>query len=894
MKRRAGLFKFCIILSFTAINLFATKHLGKEETFIWQGFKEIPSYFIKNEGQLERNIKYYKMENDNAVFFVEDGVYLTLRSGKERNSIETVKIVFCGANRNFEIVGEEELKGKVNYFIGNNPHKWIKEIPMFGKIRLKDVYDGVDIVFHGEKRYLQYDIEAKPGANISKIQVELKGVKDLRIDKKGELLATLPSGRVINQKKPYIYQYKNERRQEIKGSYRIKKEGKRMCFEFYLEDYDKSSALVIDPTLIYSTYLGGGNYDGGYGISVDSKGYVYIVGQTFSPDFPVSSPLIGKKSGYYDIFITKIDPEGNSIVYSTFFGGNGNDYGYAVASDPWGNAYITGYTESTDFPTKNPIQKSNSGGRDVFVAKINSDGSSIIFSTYLGGSENDYGYGIAVDREGNTYITGSTYSSNFPVKNPLSGYSGFYDIFVTKINQDGSSLVYSTYFGGSNNDYCYGIAVDPSGNVYLTGATYSSDFPTKNPIKDKSGLWDAFLVKLSHDGKNVVLSTYLGGSDNDYGTGIAVDISENVYLTGYTSSADFPTQSPLQENLAGNYDAFVTKISSLDNKIVYSTFLGGASSDYSRAIAIDSKGNVYVAGETYSTDFPVHNPLQKSNGGYWDAFVTKINPEGDSIVYSTYLGGSYNDHAHGIAVDLQSNAYVTGYTSSNNFPTAVPLYGYSGGYDTFVAKIEEGLIRYSLTITKSGTGNGIVKSDDGGIDCGSDCSEEYDAGIVVTLTAIPDLDSTFTGWSGDCSGTDQRIEVKMDSIKNCNAEFVKGTLPDLVGEWKSSEISRLVSGIKVFRAILRVKNIGTAECLDQFKVSFYLSNDGQGLDYLLKSSTFSSNINASEFKDYLFSYYFAGYVSLTGKYIIAVIDPDNSLKERDKTNNRVSCGPFEQ
>ncbi len=849
---------------------------------------KIPLYFVKNDGQLKDDVKFYVTGNKNGILFKEDGVYLLLRN----ESSEVVRIAPLNSNKEFEIIGEEKNEGKVSYFIGNSPEKWKRDIPTFRKIRYKEVWKGVDITFYGSGSNLEYDILVKPGADISKISFAIERVKELELSENGELVFKLPSGKIIYQSKPYIYQEIDGKIIEVEGSYIIKRENGKKCFSFALKSFNSSYPLIIDPTLIYSTYLGGSNYDGGYGISIDPEGNVYIIGQTFSSDFPVSSPIKGNKSGYYDVFVTKINPEGNSIVYSTFIGGSGYDYGYAIGVDSSGNAYITGYTESSDFPTQNPAQKNNSGGRDVFVAKINSEGNFLVYSTYLGGSGNDYGYGIATDGRGNAYVTGLTYSTDFPTKNPIYGYSGYGDIFLTKIASNGN-ITYSTYFGGTNNDYAYGIAVDPSENVYLTGATYSTDFPVKNPVKERGGLWDSFLVKINSEGKQVILSSFIGGSDNDYGTGIAVDPLENVYITGYTSSPDFPTQNPLQESNAGNYDTFVTKISTSENSILFSTFIGGGSEDFGRGIAIDSNGNVYIAGETYSTNFPTHDPIQESNAGYWDAFVVKINLDANVFVYSTYLGGSGNDYARGIAVDSLGNAYLTGYTSSSNFPTAVPIYGYSSGYDSFVSKIEAGLIKYILTVSKTGTGTGIVTSDDGSIQCGDHCSGEYNAGTSVILTAMPDEDSSFTGWSGDCQGTEQKIEVKMDSNKNCIANFEKGSLPDLVGEWVNGKLFRKFSGIKVFDAIFRVKNIGTAECSSEFKISFYLSNNGTSLDTLLKTSTISSKIDSNEHKDSISSYYFPPYLSLSGKYIIAVIDSDNKVKERNKTNNQVFYGPLE-
>lgn len=879
------LFIVSAIYSFTSESSTLT---NGQKLQIDSSLEKLPLYFVKNDGKLEDNVEFYVKGTKNWIFLKKDGVHLVLQN----KPAEIVRIAPLNANKEFEIMGEERNEGKVNYFIGNCPENWKRNLPTFNKIRYKEVWNGVDIAFYGRSGNLKYDIVVKPGADISKISFEIEKVKEIELSENGGLIAKLPSGKIIYQRKPYIYQEIDGKIIEIEGFYRIKRGNGKKCFDFVLKSFNSSYPLIIDPTLIYSTYLGGSSYDGGYGISVDLAGNVYIIGQTFSSDFPVSSPIKGSKSGYYDIFVTKINPEGNSIVYSTFIGGNGDDYGYAIGVDSSGNAYITGYTESLDFPTQNPAQKNNSGGRDVFVAKINSEGDSLIYSTYLGGSGNDYGYGIALDGKGNAYLTGFTYSTDFPLKDPFYGYSGYGDIFLTKIASDGN-ILYSTYFGGSNNDCAYGIAVDSSGNVYLTGTTYSTDFPIKNPIKERGGLWDSFLVKINSEGNQIILSSFIGGSDNDYGTGIAVDSLENVYITGYTSSPDFPIQNPIQKSIAGNYDAFVSKISTSEKSVLFSTFIGGKNNDHSREIATDLNGNVYIAGETYSTDFPTYDPIQESNAGYWDAFVVKINLEANVFVYSTYLGGSNNDYAHGIAVDILGNAYVTGYTSSSNFPTAIPIYGYSSGYDSFVAKIEAGLIKYTLTVKKTGTGTGIVTSDDGRIQCGEQCLGEYNAGTFVTLTAMPDEDSSFTGWDGDCQGTEQKIEVKMDSKKNCIANFEKGSLPDLVGEWINGKISRLISGIKVFNAIFRTKNIGTAECSSEFNISFYLSNNGTTLDTLLKTFTISQKIGLNEYKDSLFSFYFPSYLSLSGKYIIAVIDSNNTVKERNKTNNQVSYGPLE-
>ena len=407
--------------------------------------------------------------------------------------------------------------------------------------------------------------------------------------------------------------------------------------------------------LVYSTYLGGNNADSGTGIAVDSSGSAYVTGSTGSTDFPTTTNAFQRKNaGEFDAFVTKLSPDGTALVYSTYLGGgtdaNGRtpsdhpreaiprDGGEAIAVDSKGSAYVTGVTGSIDFPTtKNAVQGKFGGGsgvfaRDAFVTKLSADGGTLVYSTYLGGSGNENGFGIAVDSSGSAYVTGSTSSTDFPTKSPEqpANAGGSLDAFVTKLGPDGTTLVYSTYLGGSGTDGGRGIAVDSSGSAYVTGSTSSTDFPTKNPEQGKNaGDFDAFATKLSADGKTRVYSTYLGGGAADFGRGIALDSSGSAYVTGSTSSTDFPTQNPEQSKSAGDFDAFVTKLSPDGTALAYSTYLGGSGTDGGNGIAVDSSGSAYVTGQTNSTDFPTENPEQGKNAGGqnqgFDAFVTKLS-----------------------------------------------------------------------------------------------------------------------------------------------------------------------------------------------------------------------------------------------------------------------------
>ncbi len=416
-----------------------------------------------------------------------------------------------------------------------------------------------------------------------------------------------------------------------------------------------------------------------------------------------------------------IDPV---LTYSSYLGGSRHESGQSIAVDSAGNAYVTGDTTSADFPTASPLQPSFGAGiGEVFVTKLNASGSGLVYSTYLGGGAGNWGTGIAVDSSGNAYVVGNTTSTDFPTAKPFQAINkaspnARYSSFVAKLNAEGNRLLYSTYLGGSVENWGYGIAVNSSGNAYVTGSTLSADFPTAAPFQadnkatPKTETVTAYVAKLNSAGSALVYSTYLGGSDGDSGQGIAVDSRGNAYVTGYTSSADFPTVKPVQASNRGDFDAFVAKLNPDGSALVYSTYLGGGGVDYGYAIAVDSFGNAYVTGRTYSADFPTANPLQASYGGELDAFVAKLNAAGSALVYSTYLGGSRYDEGNSIAVDSSGNAYVTGVTFSINFPTASAFQATCGGCssyaDAFVAKLNAigSALVYSTYLGGSGVNYG--------------------------------------------------------------------------------------------------------------------------------------------------------------------------------------------
>ena len=656
-----------------------------------------------------------------------------------------VRLGLVGANPDPEMVGLEPLSGKVNYLTGKDPQRWRTGIPTYAKVRYRDVYPGVDVVYYGAQRQLEYDFVVAPGADPARIRLAVTGAEALNIDATGDLVLRTAGG-ALRLHKPLIYQETGGARKEIAGGYVLLGKDR---VGFRVAAYDTETPLVIDPVLSYSTFLGGAsivcdetgctnnNTDYGVGIAVDSAGNAYVTGFTFSSDFPTANALQPALRGTTSAFVAKLNPEGSALVYSTYLGGSNSDSGSGIAVDSAGNAYVTGTTSSPDFPTVNAFQPALRGTADAFVAKLNPAGSALVYSTYLGGSNSDSGSGIAVDNAGNAYVTGSTYSADFPTANAFQpALNGASDAFVTKLDAAGA-LVYSTYLGGTGSDFCdqysncyrgdygAGIAVDSAGNAYVTGFTRSSDFPTANALQSAlRGVQAAFVTKLNAAGSSLVYSTYLGGSDfctvyhacsGDSGAGIAVDSHGNAHVTGTTYASDFPTVNAFQPALRGIHNAFVSKLDAAGAALVYSTYLGGSACDpygycdrgeYGAGIAVDSAGNAYVTGTTTSYDFPIVNELQSSLAGLGgDAFVAKLDAAG-ALVYSTYLGGidcgdwytnCFTDAGYGIAVDSAGNAYVTGFTSSIDFPIKPNalqrslgggVEGWPGGIgDAFVAKI---------------------------------------------------------------------------------------------------------------------------------------------------------------------------------------------------------------
>ena len=683
-----------------------------------ENYGKLPLSFEANTGQADKSVKFLSRGGGYGLYLTGEEAVLALHQGGcaglarrlslQRREVacdrqtDVVRMRLGGASRAAaDPAGEERLPGTANYFIGNDPSRWHTSVPTYSKVRYRGVYPGVDLVYYGNQRQLEYDFIVAPGADPRPIRLQFAGAKGLRLSTDGDLVVTAADG-AMTLHKPAVYQVVDGQRKAVEGSFALVA---RHTVGFRLGSYDRAKALVIDPVLVYSTYLGGSYQDKGTAIAVDTAGNAYVAGYAYSVDFPVTQRVFQRKSSaavnmQSNAFITKFDTTGSTLIYSAYLGGSADVYGAdddgatAVAVDSAGNAYIAGQASSTDFPvTPGAFQKTNYGGAEnAFVTKLNPTGSALVYSTYLGGSGAavDGATGLAVDGSGHAYVTGRANSTDFPVtqgafqtkKNGASNSNT--NVFVTKLDPAGSSLVYSTYLGGSHTDSARGLAVDGSGNAYITGTALSTDFPvtqgafqTKHPAN--SSYTNPFVTKLNPTGSALVYSTYLGGSYADSVFGLAVDGSGNAYIVGDSASFDFPvTQGAFQAANSAGGKAFVTKLNPTGSALIYSTFLGGSGGDEATGLAVDTSGNAHVTGLTYSTDFPVTQgafQATKSAAGYSaSAFVTKLNSSGTALVYSTYLGGSgtgcpsSTDGASGLAVDGSGDAYITGYACSTDFP----------------------------------------------------------------------------------------------------------------------------------------------------------------------------------------------------------------------------------
>jgi uncharacterized protein (TIGR03437 family) len=689
-------------------------------------YGNLPLSFEANMGQADPSVGFVARGRGYGILVTRAQAVLVLRrpiaaaDGKRRAAIRskfgagaaevertTVRVRVVGSNADAGLRGAQLLPGKANYFHGKDPAKWRTDIPTYARVEQPGVYPGIDLVYYGNQRELESDFVVAPGADLSRIRLAYDGVDGIAVDSGGDLVLQTRLGE-IRQHSPVVYQ-------EIDGVIRKVPAAQVVTGQnevgFQVRDYDASRPLIIDPTISYGTLLGGSYVEDGLSIAVDSSGSAYVCGLTDSfVDFPVTlgavqpiSRNLQYSSAPEDAFVTKLNPTGTALVYSSYLGGDdGDSEADAIAVDSAGNAYLGGWTTTYHFPvTASAFQSTTTDVccQDAWVTKLNPSGSALLYSTLLYGNDHDVVSSLAVDSSGNVYATGTTYSTDFPTIPSAFQTSnhGSSEAFVTKLNTNASgaaSLVYSTYVGGIGQDEGIALALDSSGSAYVTGVTASVNFPVTagGYLSPSSGGKDAFLVKVNPAGSALAYSARLSGSGDDVGWGVAVDAQGNAYVAGRTMSSDFPVTAGAYQTTthAGDNEIFVSKLNPAGSSLIYSTFLGGSGSDVPYGIVLDSKGYVYLTGITSSTDFPTTTgALSRVLAGASDGFVAQLNDTGTSLLSSTYLGGSGDDEGDQIALDPNGNAYITGFTDSSNFPVSPGSYqtALRGPGDAFIVKM---------------------------------------------------------------------------------------------------------------------------------------------------------------------------------------------------------------
>jgi hypothetical protein len=624
-------------------------------------------------------------------------------------------------NTNPKQEGKQKQEGYYNYLIGNDPTKHATYVSRYKEVLVKEVYEGIDIRYYFDKGSLRYDYVVHPGADPAQIIFTLEGSENIYVNHKGNLLFTTRFGEVALAE---LKTYQEKDKKEIKSRFIQKENG----WGIALDPYDHTQTLIIDP-LIYSTYIGGSDLTEVNDLVVDNNGFAYITGYTNSTDYDTTAGAFQTTygGGWSDIIVTKLNTSGTGLVYSTFLGGYyfnvniGDDRGYGIAVDNSGQVFVTGITYSTNFPvTTGVIQSNYIDGGDVFVTKLNASGTALIYSTYLGGSNMDAAFGIKIDSNGNAYIAGKTLSNNFPTTSGAfqTFMAGGGDVFVTKINPSGSAIIYSTYIGGSDYDVANDIAIDNSGNVFITGEARSLNYPVtagayQTIHEGTNGAPDVFVTKLNANGSTLIYSTFIGGSLNDIGYGIDIDAAGNAYVTGGTFSSNFDTTAGAYQTTPGilGRDIFVTKLDPSGSVLIYSTLLGDIDDELSYDIAVDNNGSAYVTGFTSSSNFDITNDaFQSVYAGNSDVFVTKLNPSGTSIDYSSFIGGYGVDIGRTLALDNNGNIYIAGVTNLDDYDITPGAYQpiNEGNQSGFVTKLCIGqMMNINLTSAPSTTNQNV-------------------------------------------------------------------------------------------------------------------------------------------------------------------------------------------
>lgn len=665
-----------------------------------------PLAFTRNDGQFGDETRFRADVGGVTIFLCNDEVvYLFSRDTDEllnddprgemeirdkfnrpryKKEFALLKAHFIGAGENVEVVGRDLLPNYNNYFIGNDPFQWHTDVPNYSTVTYRNIYPGIDLKYYGDGKSLKYDFIVHPGADPSAIEIRYEGAQQLNVSSNGDLEAVTDFGPAY-EKAPLIYQKIDGARHEISGRYRKKSDH---SFGFELDsDYNPAYPLIIDPALVFSSYLGEDGIDEALAIAVDSEGCAYITGFTYSV-FHIINGYQPVRNGTVDGFVTKVAPNGHSLIYSTFFGGSETDMCTAIKVDQAGNAIFLGETMSDDLPVLNAYSSARNGGIDLFIAKLNNQGNSLIFCTYLGGPGGEFATDMDIDFNANVYVLGHTEFDGYPVVNAYDeSYNGDDDIIVSKLSASGQDLIYSTYLGGSLQEEPYNIDVGPFGTAVVGGATLSYDYPLQNPLDSTIvGYREGIISKLSENGDSLIFSTYFGGFSSEIVTGIDLDDNGNVIFGGGTVSSDFPLLNPIDSTMRES-EAFIAACNATGDSLFFSTFIGGGLNECLFDLELDINGNINITGYTSSSDFPLANPYDSTFNGFIDDFVATISNAGNMLLFSTFFGGTMDDYSLSIACDDDDGVYICGYTHSSDLPMINPFQDYyTSSEEGFFAK----------------------------------------------------------------------------------------------------------------------------------------------------------------------------------------------------------------
>jgi len=669
----------------TSVQIIDSENHGKE------------SFFIENKGQWDPYFNYIGKTNFGHVGISQNSLLLNFRSQFEDEILLPGHIIeyrFVNSNIS-EILAENQVPQNLNYYYGSNSTDWIRDVKGFESIYLNNVWNKIDLKINICELNMKYEFIIHPGANASDIKIRVNGQESINCN--GDYLSIK-----IGEEKVYqdtnLLTFYQDNMEIIPSQFMLFDD---ITYGFDVFDYDRTRSIVIDP-LIFSTLLNTDSIDKGVASRINSDGDIISVGYTDSDSFPTTPGAYNRSYNYHeDIYITKLTNNGSRILTSTYIGGQRDDLVKDIVLDQDDNIYITGQTGSTDYPTTSgAFDRTMNGqigylGWDIFVTKLPSNMTNISYSTYVGSSGSDVGWDMAIDNSKNVYVTGYCIGDNLPTTTGAMNETsnGDSDGFVFKLNQNGSALVYCTYFGGYLWDGGFGIDVDDNGFAYIAGTTHSSDFPVTNNAFDSThngGTRDVFALKINQNGSNLVYSTYIGGSDHDDAEDLCIDDDGYAYITGWTESNNYPTTQGVYRNYYGNKNIIITKVNISGDMLNISTIIGGSADDSGYSIRIDTDRNIYVTGFVRSTNFPISTVTYDSrHNGKWDAFLFVLSSNGTNMKYSSYIGGYNDDWGEGIEVFNKSSVIITGWTLSYNFPTSVGAYStsYNKSYDSFVLKI---------------------------------------------------------------------------------------------------------------------------------------------------------------------------------------------------------------